>query len=115
MLWTMKYSPRSGDEVIGNQLAVGRMRAWLSEWHTSAAAAAAASQSSADSSFCDSSEAASECSDYSDDQDCAEVSSNNTALVCGPTGVGKTATVYALAREMGFKVLEVGCTLHTLI
>ena len=110
MLWTMKYSPRSGDEVIGNQLAVGRMRAWLSEWHTSAAAAAAASQSSADSSFCDSSEAASECSDYSDDQDCAEVSSNNTALVCGPTGVGKTATVYALAREMGFKVLEVGCT-----
>ena len=43
--------------------------------------------------------------DYSD-QDCSEViGSQNTALLCGPTGVGKTATVYALAREMGFKVL----------
>ena len=102
MLWTMKYSPRCGDEVIGNQWSVGQMRGWLSEWQT-----VAKSQQSADGSFCDSSEAASEYSDYSSDgQDCAEVSSNNTALVCGPTGMGKTAAVYALAREMGFKVLE---------
>ena len=28
----------------------------------------------------------------------------------GPNGVGKTATVYALAHEMGFKVLEVNAS-----
>ena len=34
----------------------------------------------------------------------------NTALLVGPTGVGKTASVYALAHEMGFKVLEVNAS-----
>lgn len=28
----------------------------------------------------------------------------------GPNGVGKTASVYALAHEMGFKVLEVNAS-----
>lgn len=28
----------------------------------------------------------------------------NTAMLTGPLGVGKTATVYALAQELGFKV-----------
>ena len=34
----------------------------------------------------------------------------NTALLSGPNGVGKTASVYALAHEMGFKVLEVNAS-----
>ena len=34
----------------------------------------------------------------------------NTALLSGPTGVGKTATVHALARQLGFKVLEVNAS-----
>lgn len=28
----------------------------------------------------------------------------NTMLITGPTGVGKTASVYACAQELGFKV-----------
>lgn len=28
----------------------------------------------------------------------------NTMLITGPTGVGKTAAVYACAQELGFKV-----------
>lgn len=28
----------------------------------------------------------------------------NTLLITGPTGVGKTAAVYACAQELGFKV-----------
>ena len=28
----------------------------------------------------------------------------NTLLISGPTGVGKTAAVYACAQELGFKV-----------
>lgn len=29
---------------------------------------------------------------------------SNTLLITGPTGVGKTAAVYACAQELGFKV-----------
>ena len=29
----------------------------------------------------------------------------NTAMLTGPLGVGKTASVYALAQELGFKVI----------
>ncbi|XP_062603770.1 ATPase family AAA domain-containing protein 5-like [Saccostrea cucullata] len=34
----------------------------------------------------------------------------NTAMLTGPLGVGKTATVYALAQELGFKVFEVNAS-----
>lgn len=33
----------------------------------------------------------------------------NTLLITGPTGVGKTAAVYACAQELGFKVLVLMC------
>lgn len=45
------------------------------------------------------------------DWDCGEDDSQdgedmlcNTMLITGPTGVGKTAAVYACAQELGFKV-----------
>lgn len=34
----------------------------------------------------------------------AEDSLCNTVLIIGPTGIGKTASVYACAQELGFKV-----------
>ncbi|RVE69410.1 hypothetical protein OJAV_G00077670 [Oryzias javanicus] len=34
----------------------------------------------------------------------------NTMLIVGPTGVGKTAAVYACAQELGFKVFEVNAS-----
>lgn len=46
------------------------------------------------------------------DWDCGELSSQegedmcNTLLITGPTGVGKTAAVYACAQELGFKVVH---------
>ena len=39
-------------------------------------------------------------SDDSEDED----SLCNTVMLTGPSGVGKTASVYALAQELGFKV-----------
>ena len=47
---------------------------------------------------------------YGDLDGLEDVELPNTALLVGPTGVGKTASVYALAHEMGFKVLEVNAS-----
>ncbi|KAF0032608.1 hypothetical protein F2P81_014898 [Scophthalmus maximus] len=51
------------------------------------------------------------------DWDCGEDDSKdaedmlcNTMLITGPTGVGKTAAVYACAQELGFKVFEVNAS-----
>ena len=58
--------------------------------------------------FCSSSSLYSEDSSIVGDEE--DVGLPNTALLVGPTGVGKTASVYALAHEMGFKVLEVNAS-----
>lgn len=34
----------------------------------------------------------------------------STYLLCGPPGVGKTASVYALAKELGYKVSHNSCS-----
>ena len=49
--------------------------------------------------------------DYSSDSDGSEYEDDdrlcNTMVLSGPNGVGKTATVNALATELGYKVLTV--------
>lgn len=42
--------------------------------------------------------------DFKDSSDEEENRLCNTVLITGPTGVGKTAAVYACAQELGFKV-----------
>ena len=41
----------------------------------------------------------------SDDSDTEEYGLNTAMFISGPTGVGKTAMVYACAEELGYKVL----------
>ena len=41
-------------------------------------------------------------SDYAEEE---EDGMCNTMLITGPVGIGKTATVYALAQELGYKVM----------
>ena len=57
------------------------------------------------------------CSDS--DWDCGEGDSQdgedmlcNTVLITGPTGIGKTAAVYACAQELGFKVQQPFKAIH---
>jgi len=40
----------------------------------------------------------------SDDSDTEGVGLSTAMFICGPTGVGKTAMVYACAEELGYKV-----------
>lgn len=123
MQWTMKYTPQMTDDMIGNLGVVRKLQTWLEGWKTSRPRHSVGKRSEKrkklDSSFVveDSSEGDEEGDSISSDDltgsgSDGETGTNlcNTALLTGPTGVGKTSCVYALARQMGFKVLEVNAS-----
>ncbi|KAM4661939.1 ATPase family AAA domain-containing protein 5 [Discoglossus pictus] len=106
VLWTEKYQPQNSGELIGNSNAVKRLHSWLKEWKMRAEKEEKRNlmrktekdkQDTWDHSDFDS----------SDDE---EESLCNTVLITGPSGVGKTAAVYACAIELGFKVFEVNAS-----
>ncbi|TRY83086.1 hypothetical protein DNTS_000658 [Danionella cerebrum] len=102
MLWTDKYQPQHSSEVIGNMESVRRLHSWLKEWKLRADRDEKRKQQEKKQDE-DSNDSwlISEGLDDTEDVLC------NTLLITGPTGVGKTAAVYACAQELGFKVFEV--------
>ena len=107
MQWTMKYAPRCKDDIMGNDDTVQELADWLGLW----AKRGLKCKGSGDSSSVSPSSSEDEYSSFStsEDEEAGE-ELPNTALLIGPSGVGKTASVYALAHEMGFKVLEVNAS-----
>ena len=105
LVWTSKYEPRCGAEILGNCGEVARLREWLTTWTSGAGRTRAGSNSTTGST----SELTSD-SEFESDLELSEASGGNTALLVGPTGCGKTATVFALAAELGFNVLEVNAS-----
>ena len=104
LVWTSKYEPRCGGDVLGNCGEVGRLRDWLSTWTSGGGRARGGSTISNSASELTSD------SEFESDQEVGEAPGGNTALLVGPTGCGKTATVFALAAELGFNVLEVNAS-----
>ncbi|XP_061557224.1 ATPase family AAA domain-containing protein 5 [Phycodurus eques] len=107
VLWTDKYQPQHSCDIIGNTASVRRIHCWLREWKLRADREERNKQKGKKQ------EEGSNDSDW----DCgeeesllAEDSLCNTVLITGPTGIGKTATVYACAQELGFKVFEVNAS-----
>ncbi|TKS91856.1 ATPase family AAA domain-containing protein 5 [Collichthys lucidus] len=107
VLWTDKYQPQHTSDIIGNTSAVRRLHSWLKEWKLRADREERKKQK----------DKKQEESSNDSDWDCGEEASNdgedmlcNTVLITGPTGVGKTAAVYACAQELGFKVFEVNAS-----
>ncbi|XP_062307657.1 ATPase family AAA domain-containing protein 5 [Osmerus eperlanus] len=105
VLWTEKYQPQHSSDVIGNTGSVRRLHSWLKEWKLRTDREERKERKKQKE------------GNSNDSWDCGEDDSQegeeltcNTLLISGPTGVGKTAAVYACAQELGFKVFEVNAS-----
>ncbi|XP_070580263.1 ATPase family AAA domain-containing protein 5-like isoform X2 [Ptychodera flava] len=126
VLWTDKYQPTQSSEIIGNKETVRKLHSWLSEWKRrsdrekkqlkkqlkkEARKSKEKSDNKSDEWWYDDGSdfdiSGESDSDYYDDEEDVIC---NTVLIQGPTGIGKTAAVYACAQELGFKVFEVNAS-----
>ena len=93
--WTYKYRPKSSQEVVGNEEAAGKLREWLNGWKGTFTNEDVSSGDEF----------------YSSDCSYSGINGNNqVAVLLGPHGSGKTASVYAVAEEFGYSVLEVNAS-----
>ncbi|XP_039199544.1 ATPase family AAA domain-containing protein 5 isoform X2 [Crotalus tigris] len=109
MLWTEKYQPQNSSELIGNTEAIKKLQRWLCEWKRKADWEEKRTQKEKKNGSRDDS---SEHLDFIDDTSLSDEENVlcNTMLLIGPSGVGKTAAVYACAQELGFKIFEVNAS-----
>ncbi|XP_069124963.1 ATPase family AAA domain-containing protein 5-like [Argopecten irradians] len=120
--WTDKYLPLHSTEVVGNTAKVRKLHSWLVEWKQRLDKEARKAKKlelkknkgkqnkdsgNRDDWWDDDSDFALDSDDSDDDEDDRLC---NTAMLYGPSGIGKTATVYGLAHELGFKVFEVNAS-----
>ncbi|XP_030590037.1 ATPase family AAA domain-containing protein 5b [Archocentrus centrarchus] len=110
-LWTDKYSPQRSGEVIGNPASVNKLYSWLRKWKLRADCDKRRKMEEKKQE--ENSNDSWDCGDFQGEagsDDGREKPLGNAMLITGPSGVGKTASVYACAQELGFKVFEVNCS-----
>ena len=103
--WTEKYQPNKARYVIGEKSNTRQIFDWLTSWkerHESAIRKLAKSKQYKNDSDSDSESEESDFEDYL----------SNTMMLIGPPGCGTTATVYACANQLDFKVLELNPSIY---
>ncbi|XP_034939539.1 ATPase family AAA domain-containing protein 5 [Chelonus insularis] len=95
-VWTQKYKPLNTKEIIGNEEAVMKLKNWLNSWSLSANN--------------DDYSSSEEFYNSDNSRSCNAQSSQQVAVLLGPHGSGKTISVYAIAEELGYNVLEVNAS-----
>lgn len=107
-LWTNKYQPEGASEVCGNGKSVRSLSEWLQSWRERVPQT---NKSSASSDKLNSQDGGSWCLDDSDIESMDEGATlKNVFLITGPVGSGKSAAIYACAKEQGFHVIEVSAS-----
>lgn len=89
--WTYKYKPMSAQEIVGNEEAASKLKDWLSGWRASLTKED--DGSSGDEFY------SSDCSSSCNNEN------NQIAVLLGPHGSGKSASVYAIAEELGYRLV----------
>ncbi|XP_045061174.1 ATPase family AAA domain-containing protein 5-like isoform X2 [Coregonus clupeaformis] len=113
LLWTEKYRPQHSSDVIGNPTSVKKLHSWLKKWKLRADSEEKRKERERKLEENANSNDSWDCGDFQGE---AGVEENweedlcSTMLITGPPGVGKTASVYACAQELGFKVFEVNAS-----
>ncbi|CAN1137659.1 ATPase family AAA domain-containing protein 5 [Linum perenne] len=103
-LWTDKYQPKMASEVCSNTEAVTFVNEWLHSWHQKGDGVGKVCPVEVDSDEQDTDYCCSE----SDSENINEIGGPKPVLlVTGPAGSGKSAAIYACAKEQGYKILEV--------
>nr|GEV00534.1 P-loop containing nucleoside triphosphate hydrolases superfamily protein [Tanacetum cinerariifolium] len=104
-LWTTKYQPEKAIEICGNFESVKLLNEWLHLWQEKGPRTNKCPTDNdnrimqdVDLNYCP--------SDSGSDTE-EETNLKNVLLVTGPVGCGKSAAIYACAKEQGFQVIEV--------
>ncbi|XP_073968477.1 ATPase family AAA domain-containing protein 5-like isoform X2 [Rhodnius prolixus] len=91
-MWTEKYKPKSALQLIGNSKNVEKLKSWLQMLNNDLKKGNVTYNSD---------------EEFLRSEDESVEGTKITALLQGPSGVGKTASVYALAEEIGYQILEI--------
>ncbi|EYU22957.1 hypothetical protein MIMGU_mgv1a020951mg [Erythranthe guttata] len=103
-LWTDNYQPQNAKQVCGNAESVKYLSEWLHLWHKRGSLTTRGYMDEDNSIVQDVDH------DYQhsdSDTNNGEESLKNVLLVTGPVGSGKSASIYACARDQGFQIIEI--------
>ncbi|XP_013190835.2 enhanced level of genomic instability 1 [Amyelois transitella] len=101
MNWVDKYKATSSKQIIGNFENIKEIRKWLVTWTENEEKSRNKINFESDSSDF-----------YHSDTDSKDSfkPTNNLLIIVGPVGSGKTSSIYAVAAELGIKVIEVNAS-----
>lgn len=103
-MWTEKYKPMCSDDIIGNSEAVKNLKKWLAFWRNFSKEINMRKKKRED--YCSDFEF--DTTDY-DSRDSMKTP-DNTVVVGGPCGSGKSTAIYAICYELGFNVIELNAS-----
>ncbi|KAJ6798913.1 Uncharacterized protein M6B38_212620 [Iris pallida] len=111
-LWTDKYQPENALEVCGNSESIKSLSEWLKSWHERGSQTITKRNILEQYAFKDAEESGD--STYANESDMDDLEDadtlKNVLLLTGPVGSGKSAAIYACAKEQGFEVIEVNAS-----